>query len=70
VLLVGASLVPGFLGLGPIYLVGAAAGGLWLLTTSIRLMREPGPRLAMANFHASLGQLSLLLMAAILDAMV
>ena len=70
VLLVSASLVPAFLGLGPIYLVGAATGGLWLLATSIRLMREPGPRLAMANFHASLGQLSLLLVAAILDAMV
>jgi heme o synthase len=70
VLLVSASLVPAFLGLGLVYLTGAAAGGLWLLATSYRLMRAPSAKLAMVNFHASLGQLSLLLVAAILDAMV
>jgi protoheme IX farnesyltransferase len=55
--------------MGRIYLVGAAAGGAWFLLTSWRLVREPGPRTAMINFHASLGQLSLLLFAAILDAL-
>jgi protoheme IX farnesyltransferase len=70
VLLVSASIVPTFLGLGLVYFTGAAAGGLWLLVTSYRLMRAPSARLAMVNFHASLGQLSLLLLAAILDAMV
>jgi hypothetical protein len=33
------------------------------------LLRTPTARQAMVNFHASLGQLSLLLLAAILDAM-
>jgi protoheme IX farnesyltransferase len=66
-LLVAASLVPAFLGMGRVYLVGAAAGGAWFLLTSWRLVRQPGPRTAMINFHASLGQLSLLLFAAILD---
>jgi protoheme IX farnesyltransferase len=67
-LLVAASLAPAFLGMGRVYLVGAAAGGAWFLLTSWRLVRQPGPRTAMINFHASLGQLSLLLLAAILDA--
>jgi protoheme IX farnesyltransferase len=67
-LLVTASLVPAFLGMGRVYLAGAAAGGAWFLITSWRLVRHPGPRAAMTNFHASLGQLSLLLIAAIADA--
>lgn len=66
-LLVAASLVPAFLGLGRIYLTGAAIGGAWFLVTSWRLVRCPGPKTAMINFHASLGQLSLLLVAAVLD---
>jgi protoheme IX farnesyltransferase len=64
---VGASLAPAFFGLGRIYLAGAAAGGALFLLTSWRLTRDPGPRAAMANFHASLIQLTLLLCAAILD---
>ena len=68
VMLVAASLVPAFLGMGRVYLIGAAAGGAWFLTTSWRLVRDPGPRAAMINFHASLAQLSLLLLAAIADA--
>lgn len=70
VLLVGASLIPVFLGLGPIYLVGAATGGAWLLRTSWRLMRDPNPKAAMINFHASLGQLTLLLVGALLSNLV
>ena len=66
-LLVAASLLPAFLGLGRIYLAGAAVGGAWFLMTSWRLARHPGPTTAMSNFHASLGQLSLLLVAATLD---
>jgi hypothetical protein len=34
----------------------------------VALVREPGPKAAMANFHASLIQLTLLLCAAIADA--
>jgi protoheme IX farnesyltransferase len=66
--LVAVSLVPVGFGLGWIYLAGAIAGGLWFLATSIRLARDPGRPAAMANFRASLGQLSLLLGAAMLDA--
>jgi len=66
-LLVAAALAPAFLGMGRVYLAGALAGGAWFLTTSWKLVRNPGPRTAMSNFHASLGQLTLLLVAAILD---
>jgi protoheme IX farnesyltransferase len=68
VVLVGLSLTPFFLGLGWIYLLGAAAGGIWFLWTSVGLALDPSPASAMRNFHASLLQLSLLLGAAILDA--
>jgi len=70
VLLVGISLVPFFYGLGWIYLLGAASGGAYFLWTSIGLARNPSAKTAMINFHASLLQLSLLLFAAILDAIV
>lgn len=67
VALVALSLTPAFLGLGPIYLIGALTGGIWLLRTSWQLLRDPGTKTAMKNFHATLGQLSLLLFAAILE---
>lgn len=67
VALVLLSLLPAFYGLGWIYLLGAASGGAWFLVTSLRLVQRPGPSAAMANFKASLLQLSLLLLAAILD---
>jgi protoheme IX farnesyltransferase len=62
------SLLPAALGMGWIYLAGAAAGGVWFLRASVRFARRPSTRRAMQNFHASLGQLSLLLLATILDA--
>ena len=65
--LVSLSLVPAFLGLGPLYLLAARGGGAWFARASWRLVRSPGPRAAMTNFHASLLQLSLLLLAAIVD---
>jgi protoheme IX farnesyltransferase len=68
VLLVAASIVPAFVGLGYVYLAGALAGGALFLYRSVALVREPGPKAAMANFHASLIQLTLLLCAAIADA--
>ncbi|MEE9157723.1 MAG: heme o synthase [Gammaproteobacteria bacterium] len=70
VALVALSLVPVAYGLGWIYLVGAATGGAYFILTSVRLVRDPGPAAAMANFHASLVQLSLLLLAVMLDAWV
>jgi protoheme IX farnesyltransferase len=68
VLLAGLSLLPVMYGLGWIYLLGAATGGAWFVWKSICLARNPSPETAMANFHASLLQLSLLLIATILDA--
>ena len=68
VLLVTLSLLPFLFGLGWIYLLGTAAGGGWFIWTSIGLLRCPSAKTAMINFHASLLQLSLLLVGAILDA--
>lgn len=67
-MLVGASILPAFFGLGPIYLVGAVLGGGWFAWTSWRLVREPTPKMAMVNFFASLVQLCALLGGAMLDA--
>jgi protoheme IX farnesyltransferase len=55
-------------GLGWIYLLGAATGGGLFVWTSVALARNPSPKTAISNFHASLLQLCLLLIAAILDA--
>jgi protoheme IX farnesyltransferase len=68
VLLVAASLVPLALGMGIVYLAGAAAGGAWLVVKAARLAAAPARGTAMASFHASLAQLTLLLVAAIADA--
>ncbi len=70
ILLVAASIVPAWCGLSWIYLTGAVAGGAYLLLKTAQLARDPGPRRAMASFHASLLQLSVLLSAAIIDASV
>jgi protoheme IX farnesyltransferase len=67
-LLVAASLVPAWHGLSWIYAITALGSGAYFLKKSVDLVRDPGRRTAMANFHASLTQLSLLLSAAILDA--
>jgi heme o synthase len=68
VLLVLASMVPVWYGLSWIYLVAAIGGGTYFLMKSAALARDPSRRTAMANFHASLLQLTLLLSAAIVDA--
>jgi len=68
VLLVAASLVPAWHGLSWIYAITALGSGAYFLKKSLDLVRNPGRRTAMANFHASLAQLSLLLSAAIVDA--
>ena len=70
VLLAIISLLPVMYGLGWIYFLGAAIGGARFVWTSIALARNPSPETAMTNFHASLLQLSLLLIATILDAWV
>lgn len=68
VALVGVSLLPFWFGMGWLYLVGAVAGGVLFLRASLRLVRNPNRASAMANFHASLAQLGLLLFGALADA--
>jgi len=67
-LLVAASLAPALFGMGWLYVAGAIAGGAYFLSKSAALVRAPNRRNALANFHASLAQLTLLLIAAIADA--
>jgi protoheme IX farnesyltransferase len=67
VALVAASLLPAGFGAGPIYLAGAAAGGLYFIVKAARLARAPSRQTAMAAFFASLVQLSALLVAATVD---
>jgi heme o synthase len=69
VALVAASLAPAFLGMGPVYWVPAALAGFWFIRTSLALVEDPGPRAAMRNFHASLAQLTVVLTAAMVDAL-
>jgi protoheme IX farnesyltransferase len=64
------ALLPVFYGMGWIYLAGAVVGGGWFVKTSVDLVRKPGRPAAFANFKASLLQLSLLLVAAMIDAAV
>ncbi|MHA1108048.1 MAG: heme o synthase [Alphaproteobacteria bacterium] len=66
--LVAVSLTPLWFGLGWIYFVGAAVGGAWFIVTSVKLVLDPCRAAARVNFHASLIQLTLLLVAAMLDA--
>ena len=68
VALVALSVVPFFYGLGYIYLAAALVGGGMFLEKSIALVRAPGREAAMANFRASLMQLSLVLIGAMADA--
>jgi len=67
VLLVVMSLLPAAFGMGWLYLAGALLGGSYFVIKSVELARNPSRVAAIANFHASLAQLSLLLLAAILD---
>ena len=65
--LVALSLAPLAYGMGWIYAVGAGLGGGFFVVTSIRLVAKPERRTALANFLASLVQLTLLLSAGIVD---
>ena len=70
VMLVAASFLPAVYGLGELYLAGAAIGGSWFIYKAWQLAREPNRKTAMSCFHASLLQLTLLLVTAIVDAQV
>ena len=67
VLLVAASIAPFFYSAGWLYLAGALIGGTYYLKYNLRLLANPNRATAMACFHASLLQLSLLLLGAMLD---
>jgi protoheme IX farnesyltransferase len=64
------ALLPLAYGLGWIYLAGATVGGGLFVWRSVQLVQCPTPARAMTNFFASLAQLSLLLVAAILDPLI
>ena len=67
--LVAASLLPLAFGAGAIYAVGAIGGGLYFLRKSWLLASKPDRATAMGSFFASLVQLSAVLLAATLDAL-
>ena len=64
------SLLPVFFGAGPIYFLGALAGGGYFLYKSWQLACAPSRKTAMGSFFASFLQLSLLLAAAMLDVLI
>ncbi|MDQ5877276.1 MAG: heme o synthase [Pseudomonadota bacterium] len=66
--LVAASLLPAFFGLGLIYLASAVAGGALFIQKTWLLTRNPVRKAALGAFHASLIQLTLVLLGAIIDA--
>lgn len=68
ILLVGISLLPVFYGMGWLYFTGAAVGGLYFLYKNLQLVGNPTPKVAKSSFHASLIQLTSMLLAGILDA--
>lgn len=65
--LVVVSLLPGFYGMGWVYLAGASIGGAYFIYKGIHLVRDPNPKTAIRCFLASLVQLTLLLITAMID---
>lgn len=61
------SLLPGFYGMGWLYLLAAVVGGLYFLRASLGLVLQPSVGQAWRTFAASIVQLGLLLTGAILD---
>jgi heme o synthase len=67
-LLAGVSILPFFFGLGWLYLAGALTGGGYFIYRSLLLVQDPSPKNGMRAFFASLVQLMVLLIFAVLDA--
>ncbi len=67
-LLVGMSVLPFFFGLGWLYLAGALLGGGYFIYRSLLLVQDASPKNGMRAFFASLVQLIVLLVFAVLDA--
>ena len=68
--LVAVSLLPMFFGAGWPYLIGAGAGGAYFLRRTRALALGPSRETAMASFFASMVQLSVVLAAVTVDAVV
>ena len=66
-LLVGVSILPFFYGLSWLYLAGAVSGGGYFIYHNCRMLLNPSQKVAMMSFFASLVQLVLLLLGAVLD---
>ena len=69
-ILVIISLLPALYGLSWIYLVAASIGGGLFLVRNYQMILDPAPKVAMKSFFASLVQLILLLIGAVLDVLV
>ncbi|HPF28360.1 MAG TPA: heme o synthase [Steroidobacteraceae bacterium] len=69
ILLVIASLLPAFFGMGPAYVVAAMSGGAWFLFRTHKLARDPNRRTALAAFFASMLQLAVLIGGVTIDAL-
>jgi protoheme IX farnesyltransferase len=65
--LVAISILPFFYGMGWIYLAAATGGGGYFIYHNYLMIKDPSPRVAMRSFFASLLQLVLLLVGAVLD---
>ena len=65
--LVAISIMPFFYGLSWIYLFGALSGGGYFIYRNILMIGDPSPKVAMKSFFASLVQLILLMLGAVLD---
>ncbi|MFW2438344.1 MAG: heme o synthase [Arenicellales bacterium] len=66
-ILVGISILPYYYGLNWIYLTGAVIGGGYFIYQNYKMILDPSPEVAMKSFFASLVQLVLLLVGALLD---
>lgn len=66
-ILVGISILPYFYGLNWLYLAGAVSGGGYFIYQNYRMILDPSVKIAMQSFFASLVQLVLLLVGAVLD---
>jgi protoheme IX farnesyltransferase len=66
-ILVGISILPFFYGMNWLYLAAALTGGGYFIYHNYRMILDPAPKVAMKRFFASLVQLVLLLIGAVLD---
>ncbi|MDH5355303.1 MAG: heme o synthase [Gammaproteobacteria bacterium] len=65
--LVAISILPFFYGMSWIYLAAALSGGAYFIYHNYLMILDPAPKVAMKSFFASLLQLVLLLVGAVLD---